>query len=165
MLELIPAYLLHYIKDSLRMDKLKIDARIALFSIITGASFAKYIFNDIDYLIYLFILILCDTLLGIVISIRDKKFDIDRLYKLIPKIIVYGVLIIVSNNISHSEYIPSVLKSRIPYMLLSFVYLKEIYSIFKNVYKIFPNFIYRNFLSLFDKLLKNLKDGNDNDRA
>lgn len=84
-------------------EKVKMEAPIILgwswatFSLV----FEKYLFNDWSFLIYLIILILLDTLLGVWRAIKYNQVNSSKFGGFIIKVVLYAIFMVVVHNLSN----------------------------------------------------------------
>ena len=101
----------------------------------------KYLFADWEFVIYLIIMIVLDTILGVVKAYKDKSISAFGFNKVIIKLITYGVLLIVT-HILHSFKIngnTNQLLGWFNYLAYSAIMIRETISIAENLLKIKPN--------------------------
>lgn len=145
-------------KYALEMKLLTIKKLVILFSIttlFTGViEFCKvYIYHDVDFLISLFILIVIDTITGVVRSIKQHKFSSFKFGGLFMKLLLYGivletinVLIIFKIDGTHPKYI----LDWIPDFVFTAMMLREATSILENVALIKPDLLPKWILKRFE---------------
>ena len=122
--------------------------------------FEKYIFGDWEYLTFLILLIVGDTLLGVYLHWRNKSISADAWWKIGDKLITYMSLVIAIHILSHFTIDGVEVRALqwTKYLGYSGMIVKEAISIVTNVGKI-------NSKLVPNALLKRLKDfdnkGND----
>lgn len=100
----------------------------------------QYIFKDWEYLNFLIVLFVLDTVFGVWKSIKDKTFDFDKIWDVIAKAFVYGGVLVVGHvlsyftvdkNVSGYGFVANVFYS----MLILF----EARSALRNMGEVYPN--------------------------
>jgi phage-related holin len=83
----------------LEIKSLTINKLLVIFSIslplTTVLHFVKqYVYSDWEFLIYLFMLIMLDTLCGVILAVKKGKFNSERLSKFFLKLALYCIVLI-----------------------------------------------------------------------
>lgn len=103
----------------------------------------KYIFNDWEFLKFLFVICSVDTLLGFVKAIKNREVSSKGFGMIFKKIIVYSSALIVTHvlvNFTINNK-AQVLFSWIDSMIFSAIVVREAISIFENIAAIDDTFI------------------------
>ena len=121
--------------------------------------FEKYIFNSWDFLAYLTVMIVLDTVLGVYIAIKQKKFHSKGYVKLIEKLTLYSIFLIATHIIfsfqvsgNHLDFITDYPKTAAYGALI----VREAISLFEKTNIIRPGLL----PSWVKDKLKSLDDGN-----
>jgi len=118
----------------------------------------KYVFSDWEYMMFLIILMVLDTLLGVYKHAKLRTISSSAWSKVIDKMVSYFSLLIIVHVMSHftidGEEI--VVLNWVKYLAYSSLIVKESISVIENVGAISPKFVPKNLLK---KLKEFDKDG------
>ena len=109
----------------------------------------KYLFDDWQYLIFLGVLIIIDTIGGIVRRWKDRTISSSGFAKFFLKLIVYGIFLITIHVLTHFTVRGQVVPvfEWIDFFALSAIVVRESLSIFENIAaidtKLVPNWLLR----------------------
>lgn len=149
--------LYHYLSTAIS----KGSTAFALFFAIFRELFAKYVFNDWDFVGFLFVLVLGDTVFGIIRSIKQNGFrslSFSEAEKLLIKVFLYfGVLVlshVMGSFTVHGKV--NTMYTWIDSVLYGYIITKESFSLAKNINGIKPAYVPDFFM---DRLAKFEKTG------
>ena len=102
-----------------------------------------YLFSDFEFLIWLFILVVLDTVTGMVLAWREKGFSSFGFGKVIVKVLLYCIALVVVNVLQNFtiDGRPVAVFDWIDYFLLTAMVLREAISIFENIAHIQPGLL------------------------
>lgn len=108
----------------------------------------KYIFADVEFLKWLVVLMVLDTVLGFVTAFKRKEVDPEKFGDILLKILVYGSCLIVGHVLENFTVSGSTIPGGQYMKMLIYVSIlvKEAISIFKNLGKISKNFVPKSIL-------------------
>ena len=159
--------MIQYLKYYLTSMYAKGYAMFALWLTIFRELFAKYIFNDWQFIGFLFVLITADTFFAMLKVIRTdgwRSLSFKESERMLVKCFLYfGVLVlahVLGNFLIHGK--PFTYFTWVEYFLCSYMIAREGFSVAKNINSISPGTIP---VWLIERLDKFLKSGNVKDLA
>lgn len=118
--------------------------------------FGTYVYNDWQFVTFLFILVIIDTLLGIVAAWNNRTFSAKGFGKFIQKVLIYSSFLVVTHVLTHFtiEGKQNTLFTWIDSVCYSSIVVRECISIFENMAlinpKLMPTWLLKRF-KYFDR--------------
>ncbi len=123
--------------------------------------FKKYVWHDFEFIAFLAILIIMDTLSGMLVAYRQGKFNSKTMGNAVTKVFVISISLISIHSISSIKYVGKdsiwVLDfvSHLDSILYGFIALRELLSINENLsmlgYPLMPDWLMRVFKRKINK--------------
>lgn len=103
----------------------------------------RYIFSDWEFLKFLTIAIVWDTLLGFGYALWKNEVSVKKMSGIFAKIIVYGSVLTVGHGVAHVEIKGDFIPGGEYFTMLCYaaIFIAECISILRNTGKINPNFV------------------------
>lgn len=105
--------------------------------------FEKYVFGDWEFLKFLVILMVVDTVLGFWNHFKEKDLSLEGFEKILIKLICYGSALIVAHNLSSFQVLGEVISgfSWFRFTICTALIVREALSIFKQIDKLSPGIV------------------------
>lgn len=118
--------------------------------------FEKYVFGDWEFLKFLIVLIVVDTILGIFNSLKKKSLSLSGFEKVLTKLISYGCALIVAHNLSSYRILGEIVTGFDWFRttICTALIVRESLSILNNIQKVYPNVLpprIRKYLKYYDE--------------
>lgn len=112
----------------------------------------RYIFSDWPFLIFLSVLVVLDTLLGVGFAVRKGNISTGKLAGILVKLVVYGSVLVVGHVIENVEVSGNKIPGGVIFKMTVYaaVVIVEGISIFKNLGKINKNLVPKFILKRFE---------------
>ncbi len=118
--------------------------------------FEKYVFGDWEFLKFLVVLMIVDTLMGFLHHIKKKDFSVEGFEKILIKVICYGCALIVAHDLSSYKILGASIGGfewfRVT--ICTALIVREALSILNNIQKVYPNVLpprIRKYLKYYDE--------------
>lgn len=117
--------------------------------------FEKYVFGDWEFLKFLVVLMIVDTLLGLIIHTKKRDLSVQGFEKIIIKVICYGAALIVAHNLSSYRVLGEVIEgfNWFRTTICSSLIIRESLSILNGIQNLYPNILparVRKYLKYYD---------------
>ena len=124
-------------------EKFKIPFAVAIPLSFISDFVDKYIFNDWQFVISLVIVLAIDTVLGVLISIRNRTFSSQGFGKFFEKVLIYMSVLILTHVLGHYRIdgIENHVFNWFDHFTYSAIMIREAISILENVSKLKPDLV------------------------
>lgn len=108
--------------------------------------FKLHVYSEWTFLIFILIPMLIDKTLGIINAVINKKFEFNKLWNILDKLVLYLGILIIIKALSSFEPVDFNVFKWINIIAIVFIILKELKSIILKIKRLYEYFIAKNMI-------------------